>query len=129
MLPEQKTLQMNNFDNYIGKVQGYFSERYPSSPDQLKLKYTEKYPRISLEGVEKGKTIKFSKVAHLDLDELDHFINFMLHDITIYSNDSSGNLMQRLASNKNTELYQEENKYSIIFPNKQYHGEFTDKKA
>ncbi len=121
MLPDPESTAMSKFDNYIGKIQGYFSERYPVIQEKGKLQYTNKSPRIT-PGNE-NKTLKFGKVAHLCLDELDQYVNFMLHDITIYKKDCSSNLMGLLASQDNTKLYKQENNYSIIYPNKEYHGE------
>ncbi|MBI9046986.1 MAG: hypothetical protein JEZ06_21040 [Anaerolineaceae bacterium] len=115
---------MGNFDGYLSAIQGYFSERYPGSSDikKLKLVYSGKKPAVLFRGKKQN---KFGKVASLNLDDLDHFINFLLHDLTSYSNNCSDNLMQLLASQDNTDLYKRDNNFSVIFPNKQYHGEFN----
>lgn len=121
MLQDQESKAMSMFDNYIGKIQGYFSERYPVNQEKGKLQYTRKYPRITPGN--SNKALRFGKVAQLSIEELDNFVNFMLHDITIYKKDCSSNLMSLLASQDNTELYKKENNYSIIYPNKKYHSE------
>ncbi|MGR3178829.1 MAG: hypothetical protein ACUZ8E_12310 [Candidatus Anammoxibacter sp.] len=121
MLPAPESTAMNKFDDYIGKIQGYFSERYPSIQEKGKLQFTGKSPRITLGS--SNKVLKFGKVAHLSLEELDNFVNFMLHDITVYKKDCSGNLMGLLASQDNMKLYKKDNNYSVVYPNKVYHGE------
>jgi len=123
MLPGDKASKMSGFDDYIGKVKGYFSERYPEMPLNGKLTYTEKSPQVVTGNDKSKKALTFGKVAPLSLNELDHFVNFMLHDITTYNSDSSGNLMELLASQDNIDLYRQDNKYSIIYPNKIYDGE------
>lgn len=114
---------MNRFDDYIGKIKGYFSERYPTINERCGLQYTSKYPKVTFNNT--NKTVKFGKVAHLNIDELDHFVNFMLHDITIYKKDCSTNLMSLLLQHDNTKLYQQDNLHSIIYPNKKYNGELN----
>jgi len=52
----------------------------------------------------------------------------MLHDIPPIKTDISVKLMRILSAQKNTELYEDGNKYSIIYPNKQYHGEIIKSK-
>jgi hypothetical protein len=121
MLPD-KAVSMKKFDAYIGKVMGFYSERYPKVVAKGKLTYTGKCPRVT-KGDQNKAAVRFGKVAHLSLDELDHFVNFMLHDITVYRNDCSDNLAEYLDSQGNEELYRIKNKYSIIYPNKAYHGE------
>ncbi len=126
MLPPKEKEAMCYFDDYIGKIQGYFSERYPTTSDKPKLKHTNKYPHVT-----PGNTTRFMQfghVAQLNLDELDHFVNFMLHDITIYKNESSSNIMSLLAKQKNEQLYRQDNKFSITYPNKEYFGELSDPK-
>lgn len=123
-LPKEKSLLMNGFDDYVGRVRGYFDERYPKpTPATGKLSYTNKMPRVVVGSNESGKAQRFGKVASISLDELDHFINFMLHDITVFSKDCSVNLMSLLASQKNQDLYGQDNKYSVVHPNKKYSGE------
>lgn len=122
MLPVKESEAMSKFDNYIGKAQGYFSERYPSPVQEKgKLQFTAKSPRVT--PGDSTKALRFSKVAHLSLDELDKFVNFMLHDITVYKKGCSENLMEFLASQDNMDLYKKDNKYSVVFPNKAYYGE------
>lgn len=123
MLPGEKSTSMSKFDNYIGKVKGYFSERYPEIATEVKLTHTRKSPRVVPGDDKNSKVFKFGKVAHISLDELDHFVNFMLHDITSYGDDFSRNLMALLESQDNIELYKKDNKYSIVYPNKIYNGE------
>jgi len=84
MMPDEISSKMNQFDDYIGKVKGYFSERYPEISAGGKLIHTEKPPRVVPGGDKSSKAMRFGKVAPLSLDELDHFVNFMLHDVTTY---------------------------------------------
>ncbi len=124
LLPGDMASLMDGFDDYVGKVRGYYSERYPKPvPKKCKLMHTSKIPRVVVGDDEDGPTHKFGKVVPLSLDELDHFVNFMLHDITVFSKGCSVNLMTRLASQKNEGLYSQDNEYSVVHPNKKYHGE------
>lgn len=124
LVPEDRCSSMSGFDDYVGRVSGYFDERYPKpTPAQGKLTHTGKMPRVVSGGGESGSAQRFGKVAPLSLDELDHFVNFMLHDITVFSKDCSVELMKLLASQKNQDLYSQDNKYSVVYPNKKYHGE------
>lgn len=114
---------MGKFNDYIGKVQGYFSERYGhQTPARGKLVHTGKQPKVTL-GQESKKFSQFAKVAPLKLDELDHFVNFMLHDVSLINAECFHYLEMLLASNENTELYLRENNYSVILPDRKYHGE------
>ena len=49
----------------------------------------------------------------------------MLHDITPLNKDRSINLQTQLLSFDSTDIYQRDNKYSIIYPNKKYSGELN----
>ncbi len=120
---EEKALIMSAFDDYIGKVQGYFQERYPTVEENGKLQYTSKKARVVMGENPASKAIRFGKVYKLELDELDHFVNFMIHDITSFGNDASLYYMDLLDSHDNIELYLDKNKFSIIYTNKVYHGE------
>ena len=117
----EKAAVMCKFDNYIGDVQSYFNERYPESNDQIKLKYTTA-KRVHIKDQD-TKRINPKKVYNLQLDQLDHFVNFMLHDITYLGDHVSRDLGYHLERMNNEELYLEKNNFSIIHPNKKYHGE------
>lgn len=123
LVGEEKASTMSKFDDYIGKVKGYFQERYPTTEENGKLQYTSKKARVVLGENPDAKAAKFGKSYKLELDELDHFVNFMIHDITSFGNDVSLYYMDFLDSHNNAELYLEKNQFSIIHPNKVYHGE------
>lgn len=124
IIPNDASPVMNDFDSYIAKVQGYLVERYPyNTPCKGKLTYsTERSPRVNSGDDKSKKAQSFGKVVPISLDELDHFVNFMLHDITKYGEDP-GNFMEFLASQDNMALYMQDNKYSIVHPNRVYNGE------
>lgn len=128
MVGGEKASSMSKFDDYIGKVKGYFQERYPITDERGKLHHTNKSVRVVMGDNPEAKAAKFGKVYRLELDELDHFVNFMLHDITsIGTTDISHDLMFTLESQKNTQLYLINNQYSVVHPNKAYHGEQSEK--
>lgn len=109
------------FDAFISLVQGYYSSRYPTSNNSMEITATGK-PALTRHG-EEGDLIKPGKVTYIDIDKFDHFVNFFLFDVTGYNSDASGNLMEQLAAMDSREIYSKENKYSIIYPNRQYSGE------
>lgn len=119
VVPEEMVSGMGVFDSYISKVLGYFAERYPVVSREAKLLYSGKSPKVSA-GEERERRVNFGKVAQLNLDELDHFFSFMIHDLTIYKENCSINLMVQLDRGENRDLYLAENKYSVIYPNKKY---------
>lgn len=114
---------MKKFDPYIGKVKGFFDERYPKKQRRIKVIHTEKNPAIQQGSGDAARRLKTGKIYPLNLNELDNFVNFMLHDITTYQNNCSENLMQYLDLTKNGALYETDNNYSITYPNKKYNGE------
>ncbi len=106
---------MEDFDDYIGVVQGYFAERYP---EKNVLKLTHSAEKVQMFNHSDGSDKKekeliknFSKTYKLDIDALDKFINFFLTDITNYG---FGNLGAKLASFDSIALYKEQNQHSII---------------
>ncbi len=111
---------LKRFDACIGKVKGYYKHRYPT--DQCVTIFTGKRPVIRNGS---GEAVNSDTEAEINLHELDHFFGFMLHDIVGPSHDPSANFMEKLASRECTDLYLENNKYSIIYPNKKYHGEIS----
>jgi hypothetical protein len=126
MVPEDRQVAMTKFDTYIGRVQGYYAERYPTPVEKLEITHTGEMPGRIRQNI--GGTMKrppVGRVAPLSIDDLDQFVNFMLHDIVPGNDTANGStaLMARLVVHENTELYAQENKYSIVLPNKRYHGE------
>jgi len=121
------TIGLDKFDNFISQVQGHFVHRYPSNPDAIEVIYTNKPPVTRLG--ENSPKVRHGTTTHLDINKLDHFVNFFLIDITGCNSDASGNLMEVLASIDSKEIYVSENKYSIIYPNRQYEGEFKNKNS
>ena len=113
---------MSAFDAYIGKVQGYVSERHPRKRTGVDVRHQGKQPSFTMAD---GSRQKFSRAMHMSLSELDKFANFMIHDVVAYDQDPSIALTEYLSSHKCTETYQEDNNYSIIHPNKKYHGELS----
>ncbi len=122
---------MKYFDNFIGKIQGYYEERYQNDISKTKLTHTGKTPKVTAptESGEKENSVRFEKVRPLNIDELDHFVNFMLHDITLFKKDCSSNLQTKLMRYDTTDIYQRDNKFSIIYPNKKYSGELNKKNS
>lgn len=123
----KKSSAMNQFDSYVGKVYGYYKHRYPNGFEKTKLVHTGKQPPVFAGDEDVNKKVTFQNVVPIGLEELDHFINFMLHDISLHKENVSSNLMTILHRSKNTDLYQQDNKYSIIHPNKAYHGELASR--
>lgn len=112
---------MNKFDNYIADVMGYYNERYPTNSRKLKISHSGKSVQMK-DGA--GNRINPDSNYRLDLDKLDHFVNFMLHDIQIIPCNWSEKLTGVL-SGDNLDLYKTDNNYSIIYPNKKYRGELA----
>ena len=114
-------------DNFIGNIQGYYDERYQKDISKTKLTHTGKIPKVTVPTGSDGKekSVRFKKVRPLNINELDHFVNFMLHDITPLNKDRSINLQTKLLSFDTTDIYQRDNKFSIIYPNKKYSGELN----
>jgi hypothetical protein len=124
LVREEGSSVMGRFDGYVGRVRGYFDERYPKpTPGRGKLTHTSKKPPTVKGSDESGPAQRFGKVAPLSLGDLDHFVNFMLHDVTFSAKNGSTNLHKLLASHENLDLYAQDNDYSILFPNKKYFGE------
>ncbi len=128
-LPNSEVQAMSQFDPFIGKIQGYYFERYQKDISKTKLTHTGKSPKVTepIGSEDDEKTIKFGKVQSLNIDELDHFVNFMLHDIVPFKKDRSSNLQTTLMKYDTTDIYQRDNKFSMIYPNKKYHGELDCK--
>lgn len=110
----KKLKEMEKFDNYIGDIQGYFNERYPEKNESKLIRSPDK---IQIFNHENKRVTNFSKTYILDIDKLDKFTSFMLNDILNYSSD---NLQEKLASFDSLLLYRNENKYSMIYPNRKY---------
>ena len=127
MVGDEKASSMSKFDDYIGKIQGYFQERYSTTDERGKLYRTNNSTRVVMGDNPEAKAAKFGKVYQLELDEFDHFVSYMLHDITSLGTDISHDLMFTLAHQENTQLYLINNQYSIVHPNKAYHGEQSKK--
>ena len=122
LLPPPVNDCMNRFDNFLAVVQGYFDERYVKPVSARgRLIHTDKKPRVGV-GDENRNYPNFGKVVPLNLSELDHFVNFILHDIAGL-NEVSHNIGVRLDWTDNGELYMRENEFSVVYPNKKYHGE------
>ncbi|MDG4813192.1 hypothetical protein P8629_09265 [Hydrogenovibrio sp. 3SP14C1] len=122
---EENASNMERFENFIGNVQGFYNERYPTTNQNTKFAYTSPKARVVLGNNPNAKANNFDKSYKLDLDKLDHFVNFMVHDIISF-NDSDHTmlyLMDYLDMHNNTELYLKKNKYSIIIPERKYNGE------
>ncbi len=123
ILSTQHASVMSRFDTFVGKVMGYFKERYPEVLDRGKLQFTGKMPRVNPNDATENRALQFGSVAELNLEHLDHFVNFIIRDLSI--NGTADMLDTLLLRQDNKELYQKENKYSIIHPNKLYNGEMN----
>ena len=124
MSPEEYRDCMSGFDDYVGIVTGYYKERYPNDSNKIKLTASGKMPKFSVPGDVK-KTVNFGKVMRTSLSGLDHYVSFMLHDVTVFKGNCSIQLMQMLGAHNNVKLYQTDNEYSVIYPNKKYKGKFS----
>lgn len=118
--PKETIENANNFNNYISEVKGYYDERYPKVKNAIKAKIVRTGGNSQVfkhVGGKKKNIIKFDKSYILNLDGLDYFVSFMLHDVLGYDSHNFG---KKLLWNDNADLYLIDNKYSITYPNRKY---------